>query len=95
MHIPVLPQLSQLLRLLFTIVTSTEVTVPLTATATNYFQNASEVGNLLVKYLGEKFPQCSPALIYEYVVALENAGQMSDQEYKVLNRDFLIRLKVC
>ena len=80
MHIPVLPQLSKLLRLLFTILTSTEVTVPLVPSAQTCYQNASEVGNLLVKYLVDKFPQCSPNLIYEYVLALENASRMTDQK---------------
>ena len=95
MHIPALPLLSQLLKLLFTILLSQEVTVPLTPTATNCFQNPVEVGNVLTNYLSEKFPQCSRQLICDYVLQLENAPQKTEQEYRVINRDFLIQLKVC
>ena len=95
MHIPALPLLSQLLRLLFTILLSQEITVPLTPSATSCFQNPVEVGKVLTNYLGEKFPQCSRQLICDYVLQLENAPQKTEQEYRVINRDFLIQLKVC
>lgn len=94
MHIPALPLLSQLLKLLFTILLSQEITIPLTPTASNCYQNPVEVGQVLTKYLSEKFPQCSPQLICDYILQLENATQKTEQEYRVINRDFLIQLKV-
>lgn len=94
LHVPALPLIAKLLRLLFLVLMNGEVTVPLLPEAQNCFQNPVVVGQALVRYLQEKFPQCSQQVISEFVLQLESAKEKSDQDCRVMCRDFLIRLKV-
>ena len=91
---PALPLLAKLLRLLFLVLMSGEVTVPLLPEAQNCFQNPVVVGQALARHLQEQFPQCSQQAIREFVLQLEGAREKSDQDCRVLCRDFLLRLKV-
>ena len=94
MHIPALYQISQLLRLLFTILGTAEISVPIFPNHSNCYSNGMELCNYLTQYLYAKFPTCSMNVINDYILALGNSFQKTDNDYKVLNRDFLIQLKV-
>ena len=93
MHIPALPQISQLLHILFSILASHEVSVPLFDPNLSSFQNKTETGHYLTEYLRQKFPTCSVDVISAYVLALSDSVNKTENEYLVVNRDFLIRLK--
>lgn len=93
MHIPALPQLSELLHLLFAILESKEISVPLLPEASTPFQNPMVLCSHLTQYLFNKFPTCSATIINDYILLLGNSVKKNDYEYKVINRDFLIQLK--
>ena len=94
MHIPALYLLSQLIHLLFTIVESQEVAVPLFPDIQTCYQNPLSLCSHLTQYLYTKFPTCSMNIITDYIMALGSSYTKSDNDYKILNRDFLIQLKV-
>lgn len=94
LHVPALPLVAKLLRGLFLVLMNVEVAVPLLPEAQNCFQNPVAVGQALTRYLQAKFPQCSQQAVSEFVLQLESAKEKSDQDFRVLCRDFLIRLKV-
>ena len=94
MHIPALGLLSKVLQLLFSILTSGEVEVPLLPSCSNAYQNVLEVEKEVAKYLGEKFPTCAKGIIDDYVISMGTNVGRSDAEYLVIHRDFLIQLKV-
>ena len=91
LHVPALPLVAKLLRGLFLVLMNGEVAVPLLPEAQNCFQNPVAVGQALTRYLQAKFSQQA---VSEFVLQLESAKEKSDQDFRVLCRDFLIRLKV-
>lgn len=94
-HIPALNLLSELIHLLFTILESGEVSVPLFPDLNTPYQNPLSLCNHLSQFLFNKFPTCSLNIINDYIMTLGNSFKKSDADYKVINRDFLIQLKVC
>ena len=94
MHIPALYLISQLLHLLFTILGTAEISVPIFPNLVNCYSNGMTLCNHLTQYLFAKFPTCAMTVINDYILALGNMYQKTDNDYKVLNRDFLIQLKV-
>lgn len=93
MHIPALAQITALLKILFSILMSQEVTQPLLPSCSSSFQNAVEVCHYLADYLIQKFPTCAPDVVNGYVLALSSSVNKTENEFKVINRDFLIQLK--
>ena len=93
MHIPALGQITSLLHILFSILMSQEVTQPLLPSCTSSFQNAVEVCHYLADYLIQKFPSCAPDVVNGYVLTLSTSVNKTENEFKVINRDFLIQLK--
>lgn len=94
MHIPALAQITALLKILFSILMSQEVTQPLLPSCSSSFQNGVEVCHYLADYLIQKFPTCAPDVVNGYVLALSSSVNKTENEFKVINRDFLIQLKV-
>lgn len=94
MHIPALFLLSQLIHLLFSILESGEISVPLFPDINTPYQNPISLCNHLTQYLFNKFPTCSVNIINDYIMLLGNSWKKNDVDYKVINRDFLIQLKV-
>lgn len=93
MHIPALAQITALLKILFSILMSQEVTQPLLPSCSSSFQNGVEVCHYLADYLIQKFPTCAPDVVNGYVLALSSSVNKTENEFKVINRDFLIQLK--
>lgn len=93
MHIPALGQITALLKILFSILMSQEVTQPLLPSCSSSFQNGVEVCHYLADYLIQKFPTCAPDVVNGYVLALSSSVNKTENEFKVINRDFLIQLK--
>lgn len=94
MHIPALSLLSRTLQLLFSMLVSGEIEVALLPSCATSFQNALEVEKAVAEYLKGRFPTCSGAIIDDYVITMGKSTAKSNAEFLVINRDFLIQLKV-
>lgn len=94
MHIPALSLLSRTLQLLFGMLVSGEIEVTLLPSCATSFQNVLEVEKAVAEYLKERFPRCSEGIIDDYVILMGKNTAKSNAEYLVINRDFLIQLKV-
>ena len=94
MHIPALGLLSRTLQLLFGMLVSGEIEVTLLPSCATSFQNVLEVEKAVAEYLKERFPRCSEGIINDYVILMGKSTAKSNAEYLVINRDFLIQLKV-
>ena len=73
---------------------SGEIEVTLLPSCATSFQNVLEVEKAVAEYLKERFPRCSEGIIHDYVILMGKSTAKSNAEYLVINRDFLIQLKV-
>lgn len=94
MHIPALSLLSRTLQLLFGMLVSGEIEVPLLPSCATCYQNVMEVERAVAEYLKRMFPTCAGGIIDDYVILMGKSTAKSNAEYLVINRDFLIQLKV-